>query len=77
MQNLINKSPYDFMDITGEIYRIYIFPNNQQVKVENVTHLAVSKTGHRLFDGKISHYIPFGWLHLYWKNKKGQANFLK
>lgn len=77
MSNLVNKGSYDFIDISGEIYREYLFPNGEVVRVEGVTDLAVSKTGHRLYDGKKSYYIPFGWLKLTWENEEGQPNFIK
>lgn len=46
--------------------RVYIFPNDEKVTLENVTELMVSNSGnHRLKtqDGK-HHIIPVGWLHI-------------
>ena len=53
-----------------EEYRTYVFPGKEEVRIDNPQFLIVSDNGHRVFgeDG-ISHYIPHGWIHLYWKNK--------
>jgi hypothetical protein len=73
----INESGLDFTDISTEEYRVYEFPD-YKVQIQTPTHLNVSKNGHRVLDADgISHYIPFGWRHLYWKAKTGKANFVK
>lgn len=46
--------------------RTYNFAHGEHIVLENVTHLAVSKSGvHRLKtkDGKL-HIVPPGWLHI-------------
>jgi oxalate decarboxylase/phosphoglucose isomerase-like protein (cupin superfamily) len=61
---------YEKVDIKGtEHYRTYVFPGKEEVTIQNPEFLIVSDNGHRVFakDG-ISHYIPYGWIHLYWKN---------
>lgn len=50
----------------SEQKRIYYFPNNESVVLENVTELKISVSGnHRLktADNKL-HIIPTGWLHI-------------
>jgi hypothetical protein len=74
----INESGLEFTDVTSEEFRTYDFPESGSITVKNPIYLNVSKNGHRLFDEEgISHYIPFGWRHLYWKTKVGKANFVK
>ena len=77
MVELINKSNYTFDDISSEKYRSYDFVD-KVVTIEEPIALAVSKSGHRILDasGK-SHYIPYGWKHLYWEVKEGQPHFVK
>jgi len=53
----------------SEKKRIYTFPNNNIIVLENVTELIVSESGnHRIktkSDEEISlHIIPTGWIHL-------------
>lgn len=55
-------------DISTEEYRIYIFPNDEKVIINKPKQISVSKNGHRIIDSEgLSHYIPSGWIHLYWK----------
>jgi hypothetical protein len=74
---MINKTKFKFKDISTEEYRIYDFGDNI-VRIDEPTHLSVSDSGgHRIFDAYgVSHYVPTGWLHLKWKAKKGEANFV-
>ena len=58
-----------------EFYRIYIFPNKEEVIIKEPQYLIVSDNGHRVLDKEnVSHYIPYGWIHLYWKNKSDRPN---
>lgn len=77
--NFINDSSLEFDDISSEIWREYLFKNGDIVRINCPTKLNVSKSGgHRIFDAMgISHYVPFGWLHLRWKAKDGSPNFVK
>jgi hypothetical protein len=74
-----NQSNYQFTDISSEQFRVYVFERGAEIKIDAPTHLSVSKSGgHRLFDSNgVSHYIPAGWIHLYWVSKDGQPNFVK
>lgn len=67
----------DFMDITTELYRIYEYPDGKTIKIKLPVQLNVSKSGgHRVLDNAgMSHYIPAGWRHLYWKVKPGMKPF--
>lgn len=71
-----NNSKHNFVDIPTEKYRVYVFPNIS-VRLDRPLKLSVSENGHRVFtaDG-ISHYIPKGWVHLYWESDKGDPNFV-
>lgn len=73
----INKGSYEFIDISHEVFRRYIFPKNESVRIDNPEKLAISKSGHRIWDGKRSHFIPFGWIHLYWDVKDGCPDYVK
>jgi len=67
----------DFMDITTELYCIYKYPDGKTIKIKRPVQLNVSKSGgHRVLDNAgMSHYIPVGWRHLYWKVKPGMKPF--
>jgi len=75
----INNTTYEFTDISEE-YRVYVFVRNGKefkVTLNDTRKLFVSKSGgHRIFtkDGK-AHYIPAGWIHLYWKPYEEKAHF--
>ena len=57
------------IDISPELYRVYRFPNGEEVRIDRPLKLTVSDNGHRLVDSNfIAHYIPYGWIHLWWEN---------
>jgi hypothetical protein len=79
-----NESKLEFIDISTELYRTYVFPTKVspvqviEVRINEPTHLHVSKSGgHRVLDksGK-SHYITNGWIHLYWEVLPDAPNFI-
>lgn len=74
-----NESGLKFVDISSEEYRTYEFPGKEFIMIASPQMLHVSASGgHRVFDAQgISHYIPKGWVHLFWKAKDGQPNFVK
>lgn len=73
-----NATELKFADISTEVYRTYIYPGGEMVRIDNPTHLNVSKNGHRILDGQgVSHYMPQGWIHLFWEVKEGEPNFVK
>lgn len=73
-----NESGLEFTDISSELFRVYVF-KDKEIRINAPLWLNVSKSGgHRLFDAAgISHYIPAGWIHLYWDVKDGNPNFVK
>ena len=78
MENeFINESKYQFEDISSEIYREYRFPNNEIVRIDYPKKLSVSGSGHRVWDGVKSHFIPKGWIHLFWQVNEGKPHFVK
>jgi hypothetical protein len=77
MKKFLNESDYEFIDISSEGYREYRFPNGEYVKIDNPQKLSISQHGHRVWDGQKSHYIPIGWIHLYWEAKDGQPHFVR
>ncbi len=58
----------EFTDISSEQYRVYVFANEEKVKIDKPQWLNVSPSGgHRIIDASgFSHYIPCRWIHLYW-----------
>ena len=61
---------YTKLDLSKwEEWREYLFPNGEIVHIDNPQFLIVSDNGHRIGAGEISHYIPYGWIQLKWKNK--------
>lgn len=74
-----NMSEHDFTDIDSEEYRTYEWPDGKSVTIKEPLKLSVSKSGgHRLYDAEgVSHYIPAGWIHLSWRARNGQPNFVR
>ena len=65
-------------DISHESYRTYTFWKDGKfvkVKINHPIKLNVSDSGgHRILDDKnIAHYIPSGWVHLYWETDDNTA----
>ena len=56
-------------NIDHEKYRVYRFPDGNHIQIDNPLLLNVSSSGgHRILDANdISHYIPSGWIHLFWE----------
>lgn len=78
MTPFVNESNNTFSDISSEEFRSYVFPGGEVVTISKPVQLSISPGGHRLFDESgISHYVPKGWVHLKWKAKDGQPNFVK
>jgi hypothetical protein len=68
---------HDFNSLESELWREHTFGDGHAVRIEQPTHLHVSKSGgHRVLDAEgVSHYIPAGWRHLKWKAKDGCKPF--
>jgi hypothetical protein len=68
---------YEWKDIDDEEFRTYEFPGGCKVVIDHPLKIHVSKSGgHRIFDQDgISHYIPSGWINLWWIAKENEANF--
>lgn len=66
-----------FKDITDEEFRVYDWLDGKILTISKPKALNVSASGgHRVLDSEgISHYIPSGWKHLYWKVKNGADFF--
>lgn len=78
-ESVASKGP-TFVDISGESFRTYVFPNGGQATVFNPIKLNVKRKSegdsHRVIDalGR-SHYIPAGWIHLFWEGKDKQPQY--
>lgn len=67
---------YQEIDLASrESERRYEFPGGEVVVIAAPKTLIVSDNGHRIVtcDGR-SHYIPYGWIHLWWENLPGRPN---
>jgi len=71
------ENELEFKDLTDELYRVYDWLDGKTLIINNPVKLNVSSSGgHRVLDDdNISHYIPSGWKHLYWKVKEGKKPF--
>ena len=67
----------EFKDLNDEEFRVYDWLDGTFIQISKPQKLNVSASGgHRVLDSDgISHYIPFGWKHLYWKVKPGKEPF--
>lgn len=74
-----NNTKFEFTNIESEEFRTYVFDSGAEVTINKPSQLSISKSGgHRVLDlDGISHYIPSGWVHLFWKAKEGDYNFVK
>ena len=66
------------VDIRGlEEFRTYRFAEGEfihEVTIKKPVCLIVSNNGHRLLDEEgISHYVPYGWIELFWKNVESRT----
>lgn len=70
-------------DISGEAYRVYVFPNGEyrvdnprQVKIkrkpEGDSHRVISRDENNV---PTSHYVPAGWLGIRWEGIDGAKEF--
>lgn len=75
---LRNDTNLEFIDISTEAIRMYEF-DEEIIEITRPQWLNVSESGgHRILDGDgIGHYIPWGWLHLFWVPKEGAPHFVK
>jgi hypothetical protein len=72
-----NDSSLEFKDISSEEWREYAFSDGQSVHIDHPLKLYVSDNGHRILDAEgISHYVPLKWIHLKWKSKNGEPQFV-
>ena len=57
------------IDISVEVYREYTWESGAKVRIDAPKTLLISDNGHRVGAADGSHYVPYGWIHLYWLNK--------
>lgn len=73
LQDSLNR---EWVDISSEKYRRYVFPDGV-VEIVEPLNLHVSESGgHRVFNGR-SWYIPPTWIAIEWEAKDGQPHFVK
>ncbi len=79
--NLYKESPFTdnkdlkFFDTITELRRVYIFPSGAEVVIQKPVAVCPGGKfreygggGHRIVDSEgTAHYIPAGWIHLYWE----------
>lgn len=73
---MMNTLPDDRQDITHEAWRQYDFfgpAGMAHVRIDSPTQLSVRPDGHHILDGQgVVHHVPFGWIHMSWKQVEGQ-----
>ncbi len=57
-----------------EEFRVYVFPSGDTVRIDSPQFLIISDNGHRIGCKDISHYVPYGWIDLWWKNQEEQQD---
>jgi hypothetical protein len=70
--------PVEFLDISNEAWRTYIFKGGEEVTITAPVKLNVKRKpegdSHRLIDAAgRSWYIPAGWFAIVWEGKNGPA----
>lgn len=72
-----NESEREFTDISSELFRVYEY-GYDKVEIESPLLLSVSESGnHYVFDADgVSHCLPTGWHHLWWKTRPGAPHFV-
>ena len=70
---------YKEVNLSGkERERHYVWSDGAEVVIEEPQSLIVSDNGHRVVDKNgVSHYVPYGWIHLYWENHGTRSFFCK
>ncbi len=76
---LRNQTKHMFIDVSSEDAIKYVFPGGDVVLIQDPQWLSVSASeNHRILDRRgVSHYIPFGWIHISWGARPGQPHFVK
>ena len=69
----------EFVDISTESWREYVFPKGETVVISEPQWLNISSSGgHRIIDSNgHSHYIPCKWIHLHWQVKPHEFYFVR
>lgn len=77
IDEFINTSGLQFIDISSELYRVYVYPDGTEVTIYEPLLLHVSQSGgHRVYDlNNTSHYIVPGFVHIYWGVRDYEPNF--
>ena len=77
LNDFINTSGLQFVDISSELYRVYEYPDGTEVTIYEPLLLNVSESGgHRIYDlTNTSHYIVPGFVHIYWAVREDEPNF--
>lgn len=78
LPEFINATRFQFVDITSELFREYIYPNGAKIRIEFPLKLSVAQNNaHRVFDiNGLSYYIPPGWISIVWKARPGAPSFI-
>lgn len=72
----------EWVDISSEEYREYVYPDGKVVRVENPVYVKVAPSSlgghaHRVQTvDQMGFYIPWGWRYIRWKAKAGRPVFV-
>mgnify|MGYP005863207419 CR=1 FL=1 len=71
----------EWVDISSELERRYIFPSGRDITIERPLRLLVSESGgHRVFSASRNgtcYYVGPGWIAIEWRVREGHPHFVK
>jgi hypothetical protein len=71
----------DWVDISTEMWRRYVFEGGTELRIDQPLRLLVSESGgHRVFsgvDGGKCFYVSPKWVAIEWKASEGKPHFVK
>jgi hypothetical protein len=76
----VNATTFDWLDLTDELWREYVFPGGHTIRIEAPAKVAIKAPSvgsvgggsHRVIDANGgSHYISYGWLAIRWQVREG------
>ena len=78
LPQFLNLTNFKFVDISAELFREYLYPNGNKLRIEYPLKLSIAKNNaHRVFDANgLSYYIPANWIAIVTKARPGAPNFI-
>jgi len=74
----MEKLRSEWVDISSEQFRIYVFDNGDSIVIDEPQWLHISTGGHRIVDSnEVSYYVRYGWRCIRWVAFEGQPHFVR